>query len=287
MSVLLPDQLKQMWTSVQHDQLDYQAFSSEQDRLLDQYRRRWSEALLLGDNPQLEDSILAELALYTECSDLDEVRERCKRGAESVAHDWETLGPEDEKSIEGFYDRSTSYIYDLMWWHTLSDDTSPLGYVNALEFAEQRGCHLHLDFGAGVGSGNLLFLRNGFESTYADISSSLTRFSEWRFQIRKLSATAFIDVKTASLPSEAFDVVTAMDVFEHLVDPPATVEMLWKALKPGGYLFGRFAPDTEENRRPQHIVEDFAPTMERMRALDFVEIWRDEWLWGNQVFQKG
>ena len=31
---------------------------------------------------------------------------------------------------------------------------------------------------------------------------------------------------------------------------------------------------------------DFAPTFARLRELGFVEAWRDEWLWGHQVFQK-
>ena len=76
-----------------------------------------------------------------------------------------------------------------------------------------------------------------------------------------------------------------MDVFEHLSDPVETVEKLWNALKPGGFLYGRISAEADEDR-PQHIVHDFEPTFERMRALGFVEVWRDEWLWGHQVFQK-
>ena len=79
--------------------------------------------------------------------------------------------------------------------------------------------------------------------------------------------------------------VTAMDVFEHLTDPVEAVENLWKALNPGGFLYARIAAESDEDR-PQHIVQDFAPTFERMRALGLVEVWRDEWLWGHQVFQK-
>ena len=37
---------------------------------------------------------------------------------------------------------------------------------------------------------------------------------------------------------------------------------------------------------PQHIVTDFGPTFSRLRELGFVEVWRDSWLWGHQVFQK-
>ena len=77
----------------------------------------------------------------------------------------------------------------------------------------------------------------------------------------------------------------AMDVFEHLTDPVEVVENLWTALKPGGFLYARIAVESDEDR-PQHIVRDFEPTFERMRALGFVEVWRDDWLWGHQVFQK-
>jgi hypothetical protein len=63
------------------------------------------------------------------------------------------------------------------------------------------------------------------------------------------------------------------------------VEKLWTALKPGGFLYARISAESDEDR-PQHIVQDFEPTFARMRALGLVEIWRDEWLWGHQVFQK-
>jgi hypothetical protein len=65
-----------------------------------------------------------------------------------------------------------------------------------------------------------------------------------------------------------------MDVFEHLVDPLQTVEEIWSALKPGGFLFGRFASDSDDDDHPQHIVHDFTPTMRRMQTLGFVEVWR-------------
>jgi 2-polyprenyl-3-methyl-5-hydroxy-6-metoxy-1,4-benzoquinol methylase len=122
------------------------------------------------------------------------------------------------------------------------------------------------------------------QSTLADISSSLLGFSAWRLGIRKLPAQ-YIDLKHALLPSQGFDVITAMDVFEHLSDPVEAVEKLWKALNPGGFLYARISAESDEER-PQHIVQDFEPTFERMRALGFVEVWRDEWLWGHQVFQK-
>ena len=56
-------------------------------------------------------------------------------------------------------------------------------------------------------------------------------------------------------------------------------------MKPGGYLFARLHPDTNEDR-PLHIVHDFGPVYKRLGELGFKEVWRDEWVWGHQVFQK-
>jgi SAM-dependent methyltransferase len=175
-------------------------------------------------------------------------------------------------------------IYELMWWHSLSEDDSPLAYVTALHFAQMHGCRTYLDFGAGVGSGGIVFARHGLDVTLADISSAMLSFSQWRFGLRDLSAQ-FIDLKVGGLPGNAYDMLAAMDVFEHLVDPVQTVDELWRSLKPGGYLFGRFHSEVDEDR-PHHIVQDFEPTLKRLESLGFVEVWRDEWLWGHQVLQK-
>jgi hypothetical protein len=76
-----------------------------------------------------------------------------------------------------------------------------------------------------------------------------------------------------------------MDVFEHLVDPVGTVEQLGEALRPGGVLFARIAAEPDPDR-PQHIVQDFGPTFDRLRSLGFTEMCRDTWLWGRQAFEK-
>lgn len=285
MEKLLPDRLKELWQSVEQKQLSAEAFSSEQERLVGEYRKTWEQAQRLEGYRDLPESMFAELGRYVGCEDLVEIQRRCTQAVANVKQEWQAkVDSVNPQSIERFYDESQAMIYELMGWHTLGDDSSPLAYVTALHFAQQRGCRSYLDFGAGVGSGALLFARHGFPVALADISSPLLRFSAWRFSTRSLSAQ-YLDLKACGLPSQAFDLVTAMDVFEHLVDPAAAVEPLWQALKPGGFLFARLGAESDEDR-PQHIVQDFEPTFERLQALGFVEIWHDEWLWGHQVFQK-
>ena len=79
--------------------------------------------------------------------------------------------------------------------------------------------------------------------------------------------------------------ILAMDVFEHLTDPVATVDNLYRALRPGGVLFARIQVE-DAGEHPQHIVQDFGTTFARMRELGLVETWRDTWLWGHQLFEK-
>jgi len=285
MEKLLPEHLKDFWQTVVRHEHTAEDYTREYDRALAAYRQTWERALILPGHQELRESLLAELGRYTQCPDVGEVQRRCEQAVASLRHEWENkVEPADPRSIERFYDESQAMLHELMWWHTLGEDISPLAYVLALRFAQQHGCQSYLDFGAGVGAGGLLFASHGFQSTLADISSSLLGFSAWRLGIRKLPAQ-YIDLKHALLPSQGFDVITAMDVFEHLSDPVEAVEKLWKALNPGGFLYARISAESDEER-PQHIVQDFEPTFERMRGLGFVEVWRDEWLWGHQVFQK-
>lgn len=285
METLLPDQLKMLWHAVDQQQLTIEAFTSEQERLLAAYRQTWEQALLLEGHQALSESLLAELGAYMGGADMAEMQRRCVQAVTTLKGEWHAkVIPGNRRSVEQFYDESQTTIYELMWWHTLCDDASPLAYVTALHFARQHGCRSSLDFGAGVGSGGLLFARHGLAVTLADISSTLLGFSQWRLARRGLPAT-YLDLKAGGLPRHAFDFVTAMDVFEHLVDPVETVEQLWNALQPGGFLYARISAESDENR-PQHIVQDFGPTFARMQALGFVQIWEDEWLWGHQVFQK-
>jgi 2-polyprenyl-3-methyl-5-hydroxy-6-metoxy-1,4-benzoquinol methylase len=283
---LLPDELKELWANVDERRFTTEQFMIEQDRRLDEFRDAWKRALLLKGRRSLENSLVWELGSYLNCSDLTEVERRAKRALETTRDEWqrsERLG--DRQSIEQFYDESESSLYELMWWHTLSYDNSPLAYVNALQLAQDRGCHNCLEFGAGVGSGAILFARHGLDVTLADISSPMLRFCEWRFRLRGLPVRV-IDLKHSELPKEGFDIITAMDVFEHLFDPVEAAERLWSALRPGGFLFARFGVEESQEDQPQHIVHDFGPTFQRMGKLGLVEVWQDEWLWGHQVFQK-
>jgi hypothetical protein len=84
-----------------------------------------------------------------------------------------------------------------------------------------------------------------------------------------------------ALKAGSYDLVTAMDVREHLVDPVGTVDTLADAMAPGGFLYGRFAAEDNADY-PQHIVTDFEATFTRLAQRRFKEVWRDDWLRGQK-----
>jgi mycofactocin glycosyltransferase len=285
MEKLLPDILKELWQTVDGRQFTGAQFYLEQERLLDDYRATWKQALVLEGHQDLKESLLWELGSYLGCQDLGEIERKGQAAMTTAKQQWGcSVDPRDRQSVEQYYEESQAAMFELVYWHALEWDASPLAYVTALCFARQRGCRTCLDFGAGVGSGGILFARHGVELTLADISSPMLRFSQWRFDIRRLSAQ-FTDLKSRALPKSAFDMVTAMDVFEHLFDPAKVAEQISESLKPGGYLFARFGTEYDEEQ-PQHIVTDFGPTLARLKEMGFTQAWQDEWLWGHQVFQK-
>jgi 2-polyprenyl-3-methyl-5-hydroxy-6-metoxy-1,4-benzoquinol methylase len=287
MATLLPDQLKTLWEAVAAHHLSEDEFQRQQEVALNGHEAVWKDALLLDDSPDLEKSLVAELARYVGSDDLTDIQRRCVHSSDGIEDEWHervSRSSGDRASIEQFYDQSQRVLYELVWWHTLNDDRSPLAYVVALNFARQHGCRAVLDFGAGIGSGGILFARHGLRVSLADISTPLLRFSEWRFAQRHLPGE-FIDLKDQTLPPASFDLVTAMDVFEHLVDPLEAVDRLAESLRPGGVLFGRFNVEAEDER-PEHIVHDFAPVFGRMEEHGLVPVWEDQWLWGHQAFRK-
>jgi 2-polyprenyl-3-methyl-5-hydroxy-6-metoxy-1,4-benzoquinol methylase len=282
--------LREMWQSAGQVGMSSDECAASQQRELDEFAAIWRWALLLPGQEEVVSSTLTEIGRWRGIDDLAAVRRRCEGALDSLKQRWEqTVQAPDARQVETYYDGADDCIEELMWWHTLSDDNSPLAYVAALEFAALEfdssvRNRSYLDFGSGVGSGALLFRNYDFDVTLADISTVMLKFCKYRFAERGRDAQ-FIDLKESKLPVAAFDFVTAMDVFEHLVDPRGTVDVLATCLKPGGYIYGRFAAG-DDHDRPQHIVHDFGAVFDRFAELGFTQVFQDEWLWGHQAFQK-
>jgi 2-polyprenyl-3-methyl-5-hydroxy-6-metoxy-1,4-benzoquinol methylase len=286
-ATLGPSKVLAAWREVEAGRLSREAFHQQETGVVADYRRLWTEALSGSATGDLEKAVLQEIGAWRNEPDLAKVRARCERSLAALKEKWDAdVGGEvAAEDVVAYYDSADDLIEELMWWHALHDDTSPLAYAVALDFARANNCRHLLDFGSGVGVSAVLFHRHVETVTLADVSSTLLDFCRWRLKRRGIKAE-FVDLKTATLPEARFDLVTAMDVFEHLEDPSEAIASLDGALRPGGFLFGRFAADPADADRPQHIAHDFQPVFDRLSALGYREAWKDQWFWGHQAFQK-
>lgn len=229
-------------------------------------RTAWAAALTLPDQPDLRASLVAELAEYLG-RPVVQVEARCRRAAAELAEAWHAAAPDTPAAVAAFYQHADTYLYDLTWWHSLNQDDSALVQAEALQLALAYGARTALDFGSGIGSLGLLLAQHGIAVTLADVNPCLNDYARWRFARRGLAANIIdlpapdvqadtIDTRVASvLPANAFDFISAVDVFEHLPHPEATLADLSAALRPGGVLFIHLppAPDTTH---PMHLWYD-------------------------------
>jgi SAM-dependent methyltransferase len=82
----------------------------------------------------------------------------------------------------------------------------------------------HLDFGGGLG-GLVRYLRN------KGLDSNLFEEGFARETARQLGTPVIEHLLT-----DSFEIISAIEVFEHLVDPIDSIKLISKALKPGGFL---------------------------------------------------
>jgi hypothetical protein len=63
---------------------------------------------------------------------------------------------------------------------------------------------------------------------------------------------------------------------------PDKLKTLWQGVDKGRLS----AEEFQQEDRPHHVTLDFNPTFRALESLGFVEVWRDERLWGHQIFSR-
>jgi 2-polyprenyl-3-methyl-5-hydroxy-6-metoxy-1,4-benzoquinol methylase len=231
----------------------------------------WRQSLVLegSDDPVL--SALRELSLYFGISE-EEARKRCLNWEHDSVKEWEAADRTTQDGLLEFYHTTQSWIFDTVWYHAQQyQGNQPAESVMiAQRLAEMRvqpgG---HLDFGSGPGSTSLFFQKLGWQTSLADISTTLLDFARWRFSHRNLNAD-FYDLNQTSLPAEQFDLITACDVMVHVPDPTDTLRQLHRALKPGGLLvFNVDARPKRERENQWHLYLHAYPVLRPVRSVGF------------------
>jgi len=142
-----------------------------------------------------------------------------------TAKRWREKSPKTLDEVRQFYCVTPEYLFELAQWNASDTFKQIINYLPKVEGLKV------LDFGGGIGSLSLLLHKRGADVDYLDLPGIVSDFARFRGNGR----ISFID--SLSDKREIYDLIVAIDVFEHLPDLPEQLTMLAQALKPDGVLF--------------------------------------------------
>lgn len=207
------------------------------------------DGLRLPGVADVRTAVLDDLSRYSGLTP-GQCAERCRDWESWSVSEWFAADRTGRDGLADFYRTTESWAFDLLWYAYLQ--AAGYGYpasVLALRAVAGR-CRgrAHLDFGSGVGVTSQLFARAGYETTLADVSTSLLDFARYRLA-RRGEAARFIDLNDEKLETGRYDVITALDTLTHIPDLADVVAGLHDALRPGGWLVTNFdvRPASPEN----------------------------------------
>ena len=133
-----------------------------------------------------------------------------------------------------FYQRTDAFLYETAIWNGQPLKKQLRRWI-AGRLARWQPAPLRLlSYGDGLGFDSLCFCQAGHRVSYLEVSRRCRQFAGQLF--RDQDADVEILESSASVGAGAYDVVTCLDVLEHVPDPAEMVAQLAAALRPGGLL---------------------------------------------------
>jgi len=186
-----------------------------------------------------------ELSAYNRGMTVNEFWVRYKNGTEEAKKLWSRRPRLGEADYRAFYAETDYFVLRQMYHHR---NDSFHAIATAMRRVGRRG--VFCEYGCGVAPVTA-FLRPRFPDwryTLVDLPTPMLKFARWRFREH-----ANVEFKEPGLGSDLplssdYDVITCLDVLEHVVNPRQVVEHVVGHLKPGGALFVNFVDAVgEEN----------------------------------------
>ena len=218
------------------------------------------------------EGVLGDLAEYHAIS-RDEALDLCLDWEETSVAEWEAAPRDDAEGVAQFYATVRSWSFDLLWYADLQGRGH--GYPESVIVADRVGAPgagpgRLLDLGSGAGVTAQLFATLGYEVTLADVSEPLLEFARWRLERRGVDA-GYVHLP-ADLGTDAFDLVTALDVMVHVPDPYETAQRLHRALRPGGLLVANYDVRRRSRHNAWHLYEDDLPLRWAVQRAGFAPV---------------
>jgi SAM-dependent methyltransferase len=128
---------------------------------------------------------------------------------------------------------SSAFFYT--GFYLSEEELSPPAFINTrleeitADFSSYRDNNRLLDIGCGAGNLLQAARKNGWNAQGLDVSAGAVQ------HVRSLGYEVFEgELQDAAFPSQHFDVVTAAELLEHLIDPRPLLQEVARILRPGG-----------------------------------------------------
>jgi 2-polyprenyl-6-hydroxyphenyl methylase / 3-demethylubiquinone-9 3-methyltransferase len=130
------------------------------------------------------------------------------------------------------------------WWDT-EGEFRPLHQINPLRLGWMKElCELEgkavLDVGCGGGILADSLARSGALATGIDLSTKVLRIAQLHAMDAETKNVQYREISAEAMAAEqpaGFDVVTCMEMLEHVPDPASVVQACATLVKPGGWVF--------------------------------------------------
>ncbi|MFP6673592.1 MAG: class I SAM-dependent methyltransferase [Pirellulaceae bacterium] len=133
-----------------------------------------------------------------------------------------------------FYEKSDSFFIGSAAWNRRPEKIAMRDWIGRYLSQHQKAPLDLLTIGDGVGFDSLYFANCGHNATYMEVSHRAFDFAGRMFQLCDQSVKMLSE--PAEIPEGAFDVVTCLDVLEHVPDPTKLVADMARYLRPDGML---------------------------------------------------
>ncbi len=181
----------------------------------------------------------------------------------------------EERAVE-FYGLADGYIFDLLNSNRSREHLRGIyEHYGHWPWFVQSGAEV-MEFGGGLGLACSILRELGRKVTYVDVDGPVSRFARWYFDRTGQADIEMILTPAEKLvlpPGRQWDFIYSDSVIEHLVDPVGTVEILARAVRPGGLLYLIIDAHAVDPRFPMHrhvYIQDLltgSPSLARMEHV--------------------